>query len=235
MVAEPTLLEQRFSLERLSKYREAVGGDLQDAFVLYEWNAKMAATFWTTLGHVEVLVRNAMHQRLTEWSTETYSEPRWYLDPGNVFTVKGRETIENARKTAIMKNRRETPGRVVAELTFGFWRFLLISAYDRSLWKPCLRHVWPGQSLRQAVNEPFGELLDLRNRIAHHEPIYNRPLQNLHEKALTLAEWTCPETAEWIRSRCDVLSVLKTRPWTRPAPARGQRPPHQRNRPYRGW
>lgn len=45
----------------------------------------MSGAFWVTLGHVEVLIRNAMHQQLTAWSTRTYREPRWYLDPGRVL------------------------------------------------------------------------------------------------------------------------------------------------------
>ncbi|GAA1813765.1 hypothetical protein GCM10009835_36860 [Planosporangium flavigriseum] len=66
-----------------------------------------------------------------------------------------------------------------------------------------------------AVERALGRLHDLRNRIAHHEPIYNRPLKDLHSTALTLAEWTCPVTAAWIESRCAVLSVLATCPWSR--------------------
>jgi hypothetical protein len=36
----------------------------------------------------------------------------------------------------------------------------------------------------------------LRNRIAHHEPIHNRPLARLHEDALLVAEWACPGTRD---------------------------------------
>jgi Abi-like protein len=205
--------EQRLSVERLSRYRYAVGGDLAAAFALYEWNAKMGSAFWTTLGHVEVLVRNAMHQRLAMWSAQAYGdESRWYLDPGHVFSTKTLKSIEMARANAAKDGRPETPGGVVAELTFGFWRFLLIRAYDQSLWKPCLRHVWPGQSQRRTVHEPFEKLHNLRNRIAHHEPIYRLPLRDLHTAALTLATWTCPHTAAWIRSECEVLATLDARP-----------------------
>ncbi|WP_239147187.1 Abi family protein [Paractinoplanes tereljensis] len=208
------LLEERLSPERFSGYRAAVGGDLAAAVELYDWNARMGATFWSTLGHVEVLVRNAMHQRLAAWSGQRYGEPRWYLDPGNVLTPKTLQAIRAARDNATRNRRPETPGRVIAELSFGFWRFLLISSYDRSLWKPCLSQIWTGQSRRQSVYDVFDRLNDLRNRIAHHEPVYNRPIAALHADALRLAEWTCPATAKWIESRCGVLGVLRTRPWT---------------------
>ncbi|UWZ50092.1 Abi family protein [Dactylosporangium matsuzakiense] len=215
-LTDAAVLERRLSPDRLAPYRQDVGGDLRKAFELYEWNARMGATFWRTLGHVEVLVRNAMHDQLTTWSLQQHGESRWYLDPGGIFTDKTTESIEAAVQKLRAKRRDETTGRVVAELSWGFWRFLLISSYDRSLWLPCLRHAWPAHSLRQTLYDPMDRLNDLRNRIAHHEPIYNRPLRDLHTTALTLAEWTCPATAEWIRAQCEVLDMLKTRPWTRP-------------------
>jgi hypothetical protein len=229
-VSEATaqLLQQRFSVERLGTYQAAVGGDLDQAVALYEWNATMSGAFWITLGHVEVLVRNAMHRQLTDWSTRTYREPRWYLDPGRVLDERRHQQIAKAREQATRDRRQETPGRVVAELTFGFWPFLLTRTYDRSLW-PHLRGAWPGQRLRRDVHGPLADLHELRNRIGHHEPIYNRPLKELHTKALDLACWTCPDTGAWIASRCQVLAVLQTRPWTVRAshapPQRSQRSP----------
>ncbi|WP_244881209.1 Abi family protein [Micromonospora maris] len=226
--ATARLLEQRFSPERLGPYQAAVGGDLDQAVALYEWNAKMSGVFWITLGHVEVLIRNAMHRQLTDWSTQAHGEPRWYLDPGQVLAPRRREEIAEARRRATRDGRQETPGRVVAELTFGFWRYLLISSYDRSLW-PHLRNAWPSKQLRREVHNPVADLHEFRNRIAHHEPIYNRPLRELHTKALDLASWTCPDTAAWISSRCDVLAVLATRPWTARTPSA---PPQRRNARY---
>jgi len=184
------LLEQRFSPERLGPYRAAVRGDLDRAVKLYEWNAKMAGVFWTALGHVEVLIRNAMHQQLIEWSTRVHREPRWYLDPGRVLKARRREEIAEARRRATRDGRQETPGRVVAELSLGFWRFLLISSYDRSLW-PDLRDAWPDKR-RSDVHNPLAELHELRNRIAHHESIYNRPLEDLHTKRWILPGGRAP-------------------------------------------
>ena len=45
---------------------------------------------------------------------------------------------------ATRNGRLEMPGRVVAQLTLGFWRYLLASRYGRTLWLPCLRQAFPG-------------------------------------------------------------------------------------------
>jgi hypothetical protein len=205
------LLERRLSPERLAPYRAATDGDLARAVRLYEQNADLSAAFWLVLCDVEILVRNAAHDQLTAWSAAEYGQPAWYLDHGRVFNPRTRGDIAAARHHLAASGRRETPGRVVAELPLGFWRFLLSARYERSLWLPCLRGAFPGidgHGLRRDVHDAVRELHLLRNRIAHHEPIYNRPLGALHEIALTTAGWVCPVTRRWIARRSTVPALL---------------------------
>jgi hypothetical protein len=136
--AELATLERRVSVERLGPYRQASGGDLATAVALYEWNAAVSAALGTTLGHLEVLLRNTLHDELTAWSTRQFSEPRWYLNPTGFLFGEAIDDIAKARARATRDGRLETPGRVVAELNLGFWRFLLSRRYDRGLWHPCL-------------------------------------------------------------------------------------------------
>lgn len=215
--AELAVLENRLSAERLAPYRAAVGGDLQTALQLYEWNREIAAAFGATLGDLEVLLRNAMHDQLTAWSSAQHGEPRWYLDQGRLFTADALDDIAKARRRATRTGRPETPGRVVAELTLGFWRYLLASRYERTLWLPCLRTAFPGlrgRGMRRDVNDAVRDLHLLRNRIAHHEPIHDRPLPALHATAMSVARWVCPVSHRWIENRCQVASLLTTRPVT---------------------
>ncbi|HET8684200.1 MAG TPA: hypothetical protein VFM54_20350 [Micromonosporaceae bacterium] len=142
--AELAMIERRLSAERLSAYRTAVGDDLERAIYLYEWNRDLTSALGATLGDIEVVVRNAMHEQLTRWSASKHGQPWWYLDPNAVLTDRAREDITKARDRATYDGKPETPGRVVAELGFGFWRYLLARRYERVLWLPCLRHAFPG-------------------------------------------------------------------------------------------
>lgn len=205
-------IEGRLSRERMGPYRAAVGGGLANALSLYEWNAEIAGAWWSVIGDLEVLMRNAMHEQLTAWSIRTHAEPRWYLDPGRVFSEEARRVIAQARRQARAAGARETPGKVVAELSFGFWRFLLASRYERSLWRVSLYRAWPGQGLRREAHDAVHGIHGLRNRIAHHEPVHGRPLRALHETALKAAAWICPVTAEWIGRRSRVPELLARRP-----------------------
>jgi hypothetical protein len=213
--AELVTLEQRLSAERLAPYRAAAGGDLSAAMALYEWNAEVSAALGTTLGHLEILLRNTMHDALTAWSAARFGEPRWYLDPGQVLTYRAGRDIDVARQRATFGNRLETSGRVTAELTFGFWRYLLSSRYDRTLWVGCLQQAFPGlyrRGMRRDADAAVSDLHLARNRMAHLEPMFNRPIGTLQATALRVADWICPTSRDWMDAQCRVPQLLGKRP-----------------------
>jgi hypothetical protein len=204
-------LERRISAERFAPYRAVAGDDLEQAIRRYERNTEVSAAFWAVLSDLEILVRNAMHEKLSAWSIAMYGQADWYVDQGKVFTAQTASDIDTARRHAAANGRAESAGRIVAELPLGFWRYLLSSRYERSLWLPCLRDAFPGirgRGMRRDVHDAMRDLHLLRNRIAHHEPIHNRPLSKLHGVALTTAGWVCPTTRQWIAARSRVPALL---------------------------
>jgi hypothetical protein len=215
--AELALLERRLSPERLGPYRSVCGGGLEAALTLYRWNVEATAALATTIGHVEVLLRNAMHQELEAWSARTVGEPRWYLNPpssarpdGFLF-AEALDDIAKARTRAVRDGRPESSGRVVAELNLGFWRFLLSRRYDRGLWHPCLHKAFPRRR-RVEVFEAVVSLHEARNRIAHLEPMFNRPLADLLQTSLGIADWICPTSRRWVEESSRVTAVIAARP-----------------------
>lgn len=209
------MVTERLSEERLLPYKAICSDDLAAAVALYEWNNQMSGAWWCLIAHLEVVVRNAIHDSLSEWSIREHGDSRWFLTGAKLFPWETRDVISGARRRAISRGRVETPGRVVAELTLGFWCFLLAARYERSLWVPTLRRAFPhlmGTGMRRDVHKAVKEVHLLRNRIAHHEPIHDRPLDDLHRSALRVVGWICPVTAEWIRERSAVPRLLRRRP-----------------------
>jgi hypothetical protein len=105
-------------------------------------------------------------------------------------------------------------GKVVAELNFGFWRYLLTARYEASLWTPALRHAFPAGLARITVYDLVENINTFRNRVAHHEPIHTRNLHDDVDRLTLLIEWISPPTATWalaaIGPRLDQL--FQTRP-----------------------
>jgi hypothetical protein len=177
------------------------------------WHADLSAVFMRTLGHAEVIMRNAMNQQLVVWSTTTFGEPRWYRDPERVFLPSTTKKITEALSSLEFYGYHETTNAVVSELSFGFWRYLLSARYADPLWRGCLFRAFPGAAgRRQVVAEPMARLNRLRNRIAHHEPIHRFDLVRLREEALFVAEMVDPVAREWIEGQCDVPRLLALRP-----------------------
>ena len=108
-----------------------MGGDLEQALALYEWNSSVAAAFFEVLGHFEVLLRNALHEQLTIWHTSRGRTDAWYDDRRGLLDEHSRDDIAKAREKLRRSHETEVPGKMLAELGFGFWRYLLDKRYER--------------------------------------------------------------------------------------------------------
>jgi hypothetical protein len=215
------VLSRLLTAERLGSYLHWSGGDLQAAFALYEWNMSASAAVMHTTGMVEVVVRNAMDGALQDmgkargWSSWFDRAP---LDQ------RGRDDIRKARERATrFGSQPEVHGKVVAELTLGFWRYLAASRYLTALWTPALFRAFPDgpsdklQEQRQ-VDRHLKNLLLVRNRAAHHEPIHRRNLLRDLDAAVAVTSWVDPSAGEWVADLSTLRTVINAKP-TPPAPA----------------
>jgi hypothetical protein len=121
---------------------------------------------------------------------------------------------ESSIREAAQQLKSPTRGRVVAGLSFAFWRALFDRKYDR-LWVARLHGAFPaGLGQRTEVAKLMSNLVPFRNRLAHHETIFRRPIASHYEEMLTLARVIDPEARTWIESVSRVERVLSERPGT---------------------
>lgn len=209
-------LEASFSPERLRTYLTAAEGDRKRALQLYTWNTKISAAFYGPLQGLEIALRNAIHQQLTR----CYSAA-WYDNPAVALDLGGRGRIADAKTETAHAGHTATPGRLVAALSFGFWVSLLGSGgrmnpvgrranCEMTLWRPALRRAFPHRTplTRKQAHRPLNALRQLRNRIAHHEPIFARPLLEDHQRILEVTGWISPAARAWIEHHSSVPKVL---------------------------
>jgi hypothetical protein len=221
------ILKQRLSAQRIGGYVEATAGDLDAAIALYEWNCAIAAALFEVLGDVEVIVRNALHDSLTSWHARGQFAGKWH-DNGHGLLAP-RELADVTAALLRLKRYRKpvSSGAVVAELNFGFWRYLLTKKYSSTLWPAVGRTAFPNMDHRrpQLLWARMARLHDLRNRIAHHEPIHWRDIALDLTDCLMVIRAVCPVSEAWSRDRARVLQVLALRPVpTRPNADRDARP-----------
>lgn len=179
------LLARRLSPQRLTGYLRACQDNLPHALRLYEWNASVSSAIFEILADVEIVTRNSIHDQLTLWHVrQGFSTPWYHNDHGLLHPMAANDVEKALRRVSLKITRKRgevgemAPGDVLCELSFGFWRFLLTKQYRTTLWPAALVHAFPNLPPTD-VAKLFGamkRLHDLRNRIAHHEPVHRRRL-----------------------------------------------------------
>lgn len=190
--------------ERLSTYLKAQNNDLEKTLELYIKNIEISAAFLVPLQGLEVSLRNSLNETIKDY----YNTEDWF----NKIPVNNgaQKIIDNAKKS--VKRNQKTPqtSHVVAELPFGFWLALLNKEYHQTLWIPFLNKGFPHAGKpRSEIHGHLDHIRIFRNRIAHHEPIFNRHLEQDFKSIITALEWICPETAAWIEAHSKVLETLE--------------------------
>lgn len=208
-------LERTISRERLTRYLTATNQDVAVALELYEDNVAVSEALFGLLHGLEVTVRNSIHYTLTQqlgtatWYESTTRLP-WSTGGEFVpFTPVMKKMIADAKRKA---GTRETPGKVLAELPFGFWSLLLAGHFHQPLWLTGLYKAFPHANMpRRLVHWRLEVLRWVRNRIAHHEPVltsheevytgFDRQKYINLPQILECIAWVSADSAEWLKTQ----------------------------------
>ena len=208
-------LTRTLSVDRLATYSRESGGDRAKAIRLYTWNTAVSSAFYGPLQGLEVALRNAIHIELSR----AYGG-QWFDNPKTGLSATARDQIDRAKRELQRERKPDDPPHIVAALSFGFWERLLSHGprgkqnYEMLLWRPALHKAFPHaeRRRRQTIHRPILELRNLRNRIAHHEPVFRRNLEADYADILRVIGWICPVTKAWVSHQCQVTQVLAARP-----------------------
>ena len=84
-------------------------------------------------------------------------------------------SLTSVNLLARKKKRENIPvsdGKIIAELTFAFWKRLYSAEYEHQLWRTTLKRTFPNKTLKRAhVSAQLEIVYQMRNRLAHHEPV----------------------------------------------------------------
>jgi hypothetical protein len=218
----------------LATYLTATAGDREAALQLYEWNAQVGAALLHDLGHIEIGLRNAYDTALGRAATRSchwlYSADTVLFPPmtrarsGIRVDVNAKPRRQIADAIAAAGGQFAQPGKIIAELGFGFWRYLSSARHEKTLWVPYLHRAFPPGTNRRTVDRRVGRLHEVRNRAAHHEPLFRIDLgQILSRDVVGLAELIDPALAVYVNATSTLPELLYLRPIassvSRPAPA----------------
>lgn len=203
---------------RIATYEIATGvqnDEDMSALTLYAWNAEVSGALLACLHICEVVVRNAISDALDSiygdrWPWEQTFE-RSLPDPDRGYNP--RKDLRKARRG------KQTTGQVIPELKFVFWQKMFTRRHDTRIWNHHLLRVMPNIDnaehipiLRNSLHHDLEQLRELRNRIAHHEPIFPRNLSDDYTKLLKLVNYRCNYTADWLSEKQRVTTLITHKP-----------------------
>lgn len=202
------VLPALFSSDRFDTYLAATNRDQDRAARLYGWNVAVSSALWGDFAILEVCLRNSIHTCLSAYA----KRDDWW----NTIRLHPLEVakINEATRAAQAKpgHARPTAGDVVAELTLGFWTGLLVNKYHQRLWVPALNNAFPHlTTTRREFHRKLERLRKLRNRLAHHEKVFNRNILDDHQKALEVLAAIDPAPELLVKTSSRVPAVLAAR------------------------
>ncbi|CAI9403970.1 hypothetical protein ANOBCDAF_04527 [Pleomorphomonas sp. T1.2MG-36] len=201
-------LKASISEPRFATYLAKASGNEAFAFALYLYNARLAKAFLFPLSVAEVTLRNAVDGVLLQLFGDA-----WHQDAKFRNTVLTQESLDALDK-AVKRAQSTARGKVIAELTFDFWSNLFRNDYA-DLWRTKANIAFPGLAHgegRREIQLLVKEINRFRNRVAHHEPILDMNVPDLHSKIIKLVELRCQVTADWMRHHSTVSVAMRTRP-----------------------
>jgi len=203
---------QTLSADRFDTYLKAAGHDPNRALALYLWNAHLGASFHLPIQAAEVALRNSINTALMA----QFGVNWWQmLAFDRLAGPEAKADIEMVKRRIHRKGLAMVTAQIVADLSFGFWVAMLAPGFNPGLWSFQLKTAFPNLPAtenRGSLFKSSGDVASLRNRISHHEPIFQRDLLTDYSELMKLIAWICPATEGWIRGHCQVPVVVRQKP-----------------------
>lgn len=212
--------------DRLAAYATPSDVDALDPVARYLWNIALGQAMQPALHFLEICLRNHIFDKsrtIVLEETLRFDRVSCWLDAmPSLLEHKEREAVEDAKAQLLSSKKTLTPGRLVSKLSFGFWLSLCKRPYEQgnasgpALWPALARKGFPFMSKEMRSRGKIFEHLDhirvLRNRISHHEPIWDRDLKAAHTKIIEAIAWMNQNLADSVKAEARVESIIASGP-----------------------
>lgn len=211
-------IKAALSPARISTYEHAkppTSVNDPSSICFYEWNSEVSAAFLAPLHIFEVVLRNAVSDAL-----EQVYGPQWPWS-GQLIKSLPNPSRNYSPQNDLVRARQgvATVGKVIPELKFVFWQNMFTGRHDTRVWNMHLHRIMPHLDKTKAVSvnrkmiyDQVDRLRTLRNRIAHHEPIFTRNLADDYIIMHKLVGYRCQYTAAWLDGNQITQRVIAAKP-----------------------
>lgn len=199
------------SQERLEGGYGGSGVSRVELLSRYVWNVALCEALYPSLQALEVALRNTLFNAgaaVYPIAAPAKGQVPCWLDAPGLLQPDEAASVAAAKARLRSVGKPLEPGRLVAELTFGFWTALFDVRYENT------RILWPrlfSQKIfadapkklknRKSLSPLLNRVRHLRNRAFHHEPIWHwSDLSDQHAVTLDLIGWMSPPLRQTVEA-----------------------------------
>ena len=162
---------------RMSRYLASCKGNSKRAMTLYRKNLQLSQELFTIISCFEIALRNAIDKKLLQTIGSDWLKIG--ASSSGIFDNQNcRLTKDNINDVVQKLNHHYSHNKLVSELGFGFWRYMFAPNQFAATGRNLLQ-IFPSKPTSTPLiqyNQSFVfnqlvQINNLRNRIAHHEPI----------------------------------------------------------------
>lgn len=161
---------------RMNRYLTACSGNSRKAMTLYRKNLQLSQEMFTIISCFEIALRNAIDAKCVTTLGNDWLKNG--VAAGGIFDAHNCRFTKQNITEALGKLPVYSHHKLVAELGFGFWRFMF-AQHQYNATGRVLLGIFPSKPRSTAtlqynhtyIFNQLAKLNDIRNRIAHHEPI----------------------------------------------------------------
>jgi hypothetical protein len=198
---EISTLWRLVSAQRIGSYRRGMVGDDEEVLARYLWNIALCEALYPSLHFLEIGLRNVIFEAAAATYPAGGTGTNCWLEHPSILHADEARAVRAASHRLSRRGKPCEAGRLVAELSFGFWTTLFDVRYeqDRVLWprlfgQKIFAHAPRHARSRKALSPLLNRVRHLRNRAFHHEPIWHwSDLTEQHALALELLGWMSPD------------------------------------------
>ncbi|EHU1925325.1 hypothetical protein EJ062_04785 [Acinetobacter baumannii] len=178
----------------------------KDIYAAYCWGEAVSGSIFKIISVIEILLRNSIHNAL-----KPALGKKWMIDEQKVkLTDHQKDKVDNilyekkdGRRTEKRIDPTPNENTIIAKLSFGFWsHFLDIKLLDGKSWDMYLsdifnnytyvgryrgRQFWKDRDKKNiyALKDRLRDINEIRNRIAHHEPVWKKSYEGYQPKNIS--------------------------------------------------
>lgn len=184
-------LEKAISKDRLEHYSKIFEtNDKKVIIQKYLLNVELSKALYFPLQTLETTLRNSIHIVLSEkLNNEFWFEDSTFINPK---TTEKKEILTARDKIDTSKD--QTTGRIISELSFGFWSYLFGRYYEQKIWNRYVKQIFPNipknMAIRKKLSERINTIKNLRNKVFHYDTIIKMEnLSQIHKEILEMIYW----------------------------------------------